>query len=735
MASNNEACRSKRPGKEQSFIVVCVSLCWLVLVGGIRTRSVMWQRDSKATHNLQRELRQLDRRIMLYRLSRVSRPRTNATMIAADEARGHLLAFGLLHTSVLRQLPSLERTTAAWRAYEGSCAAIVAAPSNPAVRYEARLDALFSAIEAESLASDRNLRGLSLASIGVSGLFVVTIIVLSWRSHQDKGKAAAAIETVNSILASMSVPAIMVCQKSQTVLCCNNAASHNLGYRYEELVGLALTRVMPVPPVLVASSDTRQVLGRDKAGRELRLVVSCARRAIDGHFVLVMQDVTKLMTATDELKIQKKVLSQFTHELRNKYTPSAATLEHILHAVHRPANELKAEILKIEDDVRLSLALLQEADQLIATRLELHKVYRGHYQSAPNVQTVELAPLLRQRVAAAAALANPAVDFTAAMPGSDHDPTVSVRLDLYMFQHLVSNLLSNARKHTTTGVVKLAFLEQRDGMLFFSVSDTGRGIPPAIVSRLFSEEVSSGDVRGVGLGLVSCRKFAEAVGGRVWLESTRVVTPDSPTGGGSEFRFLLPGRVLWSVDEKMPDKPGKCPHCAVDHITTAIPRNCSIYIVEDSSIIRRSIICKLTKVANALFGQSADWTFHEHETVESILPHIDDVAPNCNAIITVDQNLDSCGGQLRGTDLVTAVRRAGFRGVCVSASGDDDAGEEHMALGADVRFDKPFPRVEKISDLLALAFATKRRDASCAPSRINPTDDGAPSDDEADVSR
>ena len=61
-------------------------------------------------------------------------------------------------------------------------------------------------------------------------------------------------------------------------------------------------------------------------------------------------------------------------------------------------------------------------------------------------------------------------------------------------------------------------------LLVFSVRDTGRGVPEAMAAKLFREEVGGKDVRGVGIGLVSCQVLAKAGGGRCWLESTTVVT-------------------------------------------------------------------------------------------------------------------------------------------------------------------------------------------------------------------
>ncbi|KAJ8609680.1 hypothetical protein CTAYLR_009376 [Chrysophaeum taylorii] len=407
---------------------------------------------------------------------------------------------------------------------------------------------------------------------------------------------------------------------------------------------------------------------------------------------------TQLLLTTDKLEIQKKVLSQFTHELRNKYTPATHILEHILEHVGRPADELKGELLGVEDDVRLCVALLHEADQLIATRLDLHKVYAGRYQSSANVETVELNALLSQRVDVAATLAHKNVAFSAVVPDDLKEKEIFVRLDLYMFRHISNNLLSNARKHTHAGFVSLIFLEERDGQLCFAVRDSGRGIPESIASRLFMEEVGTADVRGVGLGLVSCSKFAEAVSGRVWLEATSACTLDD-SSGGSEFRFSLPGKI---VEGRSVDKPIQAP-CNEGNL----PRDLHVYIVEDSRIIRKSVVAKLGSVAKGVFGGRAAWTFAEFETVEAVLPFADEIAALPNALVTVDQNLDSCGGQLRGEDLIVHLKRAGCRAIIASASGDDLTATHHMSLGADVWFGKPLPKAEVLTELLRRAFASK----------------------------
>jgi len=104
-------------------------------------------------------------------------------------------------------------------------------------------------------------------------------------------------------------------------------------------------------------------------------------------------------------------------------------------------------------------------------------------------------------------------------------------------RQVVFNLLSNAIKFTPrNGRVDVSGW-LGDGIVEVAVSDTGPGIAPADLERIFEEFDQGGgtaarDAGGTGLGLPLSRKFIELHGGRLWVEST--------PGAGSTFRFTLP---------------------------------------------------------------------------------------------------------------------------------------------------------------------------------------------------
>ena len=115
-------------------------------------------------------------------------------------------------------------------------------------------------------------------------------------------------------------------------------------------------------------------------------------------------------------------------------------------------------------------------------------------------------------------------------------PTL-IEADRALLQQALYNLVENAIKYTPNGgQVTLRARARPEGVLF-EVQDTGIGIPPADIPRLFERffRGSSREARqqgGSGLGLAIVRAIAERHGGKVWVESQ--------VGKGSTFFLLIP---------------------------------------------------------------------------------------------------------------------------------------------------------------------------------------------------
>jgi signal transduction histidine kinase len=108
---------------------------------------------------------------------------------------------------------------------------------------------------------------------------------------------------------------------------------------------------------------------------------------------------------------------------------------------------------------------------------------------------------------------------------------IFVRADSGRITQVISNLLNNALKFTEEGSITVeAHKDGRD--ILFSVSDTGSGIDPEIMPRLFTKFATK-STRGTGLGIFISKSILEAHGGEIWGENNN-------EGGGATLSFTLP---------------------------------------------------------------------------------------------------------------------------------------------------------------------------------------------------
>ena len=126
--------------------------------------------------------------------------------------------------------------------------------------------------------------------------------------------------------------------------------------------------------------------------------------------------------------------------------------------------------------------------------------------------------------------------------------TLTVRADQQYLRQILRNLLSNAFKYsspqTAVTVSASPIMESLDKaapspFVCISVKDNGPGIAPQDIPLLFEKFVRlqrdlSGPIRGTGLGLYISKQLVEAMGGRIWAESSGIA------GQGSKFCFSVP---------------------------------------------------------------------------------------------------------------------------------------------------------------------------------------------------
>ena len=116
----------------------------------------------------------------------------------------------------------------------------------------------------------------------------------------------------------------------------------------------------------------------------------------------------------------------------------------------------------------------------------------------------------------------------------DRPPVVGnvvARIDRDMMRQVLLNLVGNGYQAMPDGGRLTVTVTSYDGAVGIAVQDTGGGIEPAAKERLF-EPFFTTKARGVGLGLVVCKRIVEAHGGQIGVESV--------VGKGSTFCFTIP---------------------------------------------------------------------------------------------------------------------------------------------------------------------------------------------------
>jgi two-component system, OmpR family, sensor kinase len=235
-----------------------------------------------------------------------------------------------------------------------------------------------------------------------------------------------------------------------------------------------------------------------------------------GALTTRFQGMVDRLREVDEL--ERNFLMRVTHELRTPLTAISGHVQAVGDGVV-PMDEMEDSLEAVTEEVRRLERLVN--DLLDLTRLEAH-------QFRVVSEEVGLEALLEQAAASfrEKARAND-IDFdttTAAAPTvmSDGDRVLQI----------VTNLLDNAFRWTPRGgVVKLACVTS-SGIAAITVSDSGPGIAPGDLQSVFHPFYSRRGEGGTGLGLSIARELAQALGGRLAVESR--------LGKGSTFTLSLP---------------------------------------------------------------------------------------------------------------------------------------------------------------------------------------------------
>lgn len=235
---------------------------------------------------------------------------------------------------------------------------------------------------------------------------------------------------------------------------------------------------------------------------------------------LMMHDATQIRQQ-EELK--RGLVSTVSHQLKTPLTSIRMALYLLVDDKLGPLTEKQEELL---------LAAREDSDRLnaiVEDLLDIARIQSGrvHMDTGPvNAATLALdsaEPFKSQAQDRGLALT---VSIPAGLP--------EVQADTTRVPHVFANLLSNAIKHTLPGGGITLSARADDEVVWYSVSDTGTGISPEHLPRVFEQFFrvpEQGTTTGAGLGLAIVKEIVEAHGGSIRAESV--------VGTGSTFTFSL----------------------------------------------------------------------------------------------------------------------------------------------------------------------------------------------------
>jgi len=322
-------------------------------------------------------------------------------------------------------------------------------------------------------------------------------------------------------------PGSAIGQETETVLPSELAASAREAERLAQQSDIAISseEVIQRPDGNLVYLTTRFPLHDEKG----------AVYAVGG----IATDITALKRAEQLLVAEKDraeqanlaksaFLANMSHELRTPLNAVIGYSEMLLEEME------DSQLAEFAPDVRRIHGAGKHLLSLINDVLDLSKIEAGRMQL--SVEALDFEALVADVVSTAEGLMKKNRNRLEVkiQPG-----TIDfIRNDATKLRQVILNLLGNAAKFTSDGVVTLQ-AERPVGTdeLRVSIADTGIGMERSVIDKLFqdfSQADSSASRRfeGTGLGLAICRRFIEMMGGLIWVESE--------PGKGSTFSFSLP---------------------------------------------------------------------------------------------------------------------------------------------------------------------------------------------------
>lgn len=340
-------------------------------------------------------------------------------------------------------------------------------------------------------------------------------------------------------------PAILESLQGNPLLILDAATDSRVQYR-QQAIKEGIASILSVPIYLrdeiigilrLYTSEPRQFSPEeiDFLGAVANLGAIALEKA-ESHQILVKDfeqcliDVEQGKGELIKLEESKKQLMRFlsiaAHDLKSPLAAVQSYFNVLLGGFVGELTEKQRQMIG-RSDQRIKGLLELISDLLDISRIEMGQIIQEMKET--SLREILEPPLEDARIAAEQKNVNLVLDIPQKLP--------AVYASSNRLQQMLANLLGNAVRFTPeSGTITLR-IKCRNNELNGQLSDTGIGIPPDDLPRIFEEffRGSNVEVPGTGLGLAIVKRIVEAHGGKVWAES-----PCPENNVGSKFIFTLP---------------------------------------------------------------------------------------------------------------------------------------------------------------------------------------------------
>jgi len=462
------------------------------------------------------------------------------------------------------------------------------------------------------------------------GVFRATAIEMEETNLKEireaRSRLTEAIETISEGFSLYDADdKLVVCNSHYQELFPSHADVLVPGTRFEDILRTATARGVIKDAEGDSEAWIAERLARHHAASEThvqrrsdgRWIQVSERKTANGGVVAIYADITELKqreaelaaardAADDANRTKSGFLANMSHELR---TPLNAIIGYSEILQEDAAD--KDDKAPIEDLQRIESAG-RHLLGLINNILDLSKIEAGKMDVF--IENVDIPALVKEVLSIVKPLADKSENAIDLICPADIG---GLRSDQTKVKQCLLNLLSNANKFTSKGTLTLTVVREADTRVCFRVSDTGIGMTPEQLGRLFqafSQADASTTKRfgGTGLGLAITKHFCTMLGGDVTVEST--------PGTGSTFAIRLPDQAAAPVAVESPTPAA-----------VAADGRATVLVVDDDPSVRGLLAKTLEKegyrVMAAGNGVEALALAREHRpqaiTLDVLMPQMD----------------------------------------------------------------------------------------------------------------